>query len=209
MARPVLCTQRIFSLTRVRSLKISSCVRKFSGYLAQSDLANASGTCRSYTADGLYWIKTLEGVTAKAAHIEIGMTKYLFDSQVRGSVDSISPPSNNVLMPYPSSFVIRWSGLKISSGDELYHAIWENVDGEIEVEPFLPLKLANFSKVEYNSTTMKNVANLEKDEWFLRIYCSQEEVKLLGPVISSLKDQKQHGTFCALADTAENSTSTS
>ena len=96
-----------------------------------------------------------EGIAAKAAHIEVGMTKYLFDSQVRGSVDSIAPKSNDdVLMPRPLPPVIRWSGLKISSGDELYHAIWENVDGEIEVEPFLPLKLANFSTVEYNSTTV-------------------------------------------------------
>ena len=194
-------SRHLISLNLGHIRRISSCQWKLSGCLTQSDPGNVTAAGRCYTADGFYWIKIREDIAARAAHIEVGMTKYLFDIRVKGSVDSISPPSGNDLMPCPSSSVIKWSGLKISSGDELYHSIWENVDGEIEVEPFLPLKLANFSNVEYNSVTMKNVANLEKDEWFLRFSCTQKEIILLGPFISSLKDQKQHDILCTLADT--------
>ena len=147
-----------------------------------------------YSQDGNYWIKTQGEKAGKEYTVVVGLTKYAFDTAIAGSIDSITvPPKDD---HSSTSLKIHWSGLKVGTGDELYHSVWENVNETLVVEPFLPIKLSAIPKVDYNFNSMKNSESLEDDEWLIRFNTSDSSLQLLGISLSSMKTQEQHDAFC-------------
>jgi hypothetical protein len=154
-----------------------------------------------YTHDGNYWIKTHGAEAGNKYSLEIGLTKHAFDTAIAGSIDSISVPADST-----TPLKIHSSGLKVGTGDELYHSIWENVDDIFEVEPFLPIKLSAITEVDYNLDSMKNSASLEDDEWLVRFNTDDSELQVLGISLSSMRTQEQHDAFCDFSyNTAQSS----
>ena len=162
---------------------------------------------RLYTADGYYWIRMLKADVDKRRHFEIGMTKYLIDTEIRGIVDSISLPDisrngiengNSNGDEKSSSLTIHWSGLEVGTGDELYHSVWKNIDGIFLVEPFLPLKLIDLNVYEYNLQNIKKADSLE-DDWLVKISCDQKDLGVLSESFQTLRTQADHDEFIKLS----------
>lgn len=60
----------------------------------------------------------------------IGLTKFAMDEIILGDIELVSQSSvSSCPEPY-CRISVRWSGLKQSNADELYHTIWESVTGE-------------------------------------------------------------------------------
>lgn len=170
-----------------------------SNYLPTSDAFSK----RRYTADGHYWIRTSKHEKEKTSYFEIGVTDHVFDSVILGSIDSVSIPTlrGNENSSSCSSLALHWSGLKVGTGDELYHSVWENVYGVFEVEPFLPTRLSDLNVLEYNSK-MNQKKESFSDEWLLRFSCDESEPELLSVPFLSLRNQKEHDDFCLLQSSA-------
>lgn len=158
-----------------------------------SEIASRNGLKSKplYTRDGNYWIKTQTAQAGNEYMVEIGLTKHAFDTAIAGSIDSISVPADKT-----TPLKIHWSGLKVGTGDELYHSVWENVEESFEVEPFLPIKLSTIPEVDYNFVSMKNTKSLEDDEWLFRFSTSDSKLHVLGISLSSMNTQEQHDAFC-------------
>ena len=59
----------------------------------------------------------------------MGLTRYAQESMVLGDVDSVAITRSNGV----EEVGIKWSGLQQSGGDELYHVVWQNVNGVMRV----------------------------------------------------------------------------
>lgn len=193
---------RCITQSLVRHFSERSNLRHFS--TRQSEIISKTGLKSKplYTHDGNYWIKTQGAEAGNQYTVEIGLTKHAFDTAIGGSIDSISvPPDSNTPLK------LHWSGLKVGTGDELYHSVWENVYDIFEVEPFLPIKLSAIPEVNYNLVSMKNSGSLEDDEWLVRFSTSDSMLQVLGISLSSLKTQEQHDAFCDFSYNAAQSSS--
>jgi hypothetical protein len=152
---------------------------------------------RRYSLDGHYWLNIKKSDVEDSHIVEIGIAQNLLDTKILGSVDTVTIPHRNSLPKEPSSLALHWSGLKVGSGDELYHAIWENVEDTFYVEPFLPVKVDSFSAVDFNTEYMQNPSRLDDTFWLLRInFSSRDEVKFLSKFLSNCRTQEEHDSFC-------------
>ena len=151
---------------------------------------------RRYTANGHYWIRMTKPEKENVSYLEIGVTDHIFDTVIFGTIDSVSVPNiGDKNFSLQSSLALNWSGLKVGTGDELYHSVWENVEGAFKVEPFLPTKLFGLNVLEYNSILNHRMENYS-DDWLLRISCNEREVEQLSVSLSSLRNQEDHDAFC-------------
>ena len=157
-----------------------------------------------YTADGHYWIRTTKPEKENVSYLEIGVTDHIFDTVIFGSIDSVSVPIvGDKKFSLQPSLALNWSGLKVGTGDELYHSVWENVEGTFKIEPFLPTKLFDLNILEYNSKLDQRKENY-CDDWLLRISCNERELEQLSVSLSSLRSQEDHDAFCLLDSSSRN-----
>jgi hypothetical protein len=181
------------ALTRARRIT-QSLVHRFSAGSNLRHISTSKTGLESkplYTHDGNYWIKTQGAEEGNQYTVDIGLTKHAFDTAIAGSIDLISFPADSM-----TPLRIHWSGLKVGTGDELYHSIWENVDGIFEFEPFLPIKLSAITEMDYNIVSVKNSTLLDEDEWLVSFKTDDSKLQVLGISLSSMKTQEQHDAFC-------------
>ena len=157
---------------------------------------------RRYSQDGNYWVNIRKSEVEENHIVEVGIAQNLLDTQILGSVDAVTIPSLDRSVSEPSSLALHWSGLKVGSGDELYHAIWENVEDTFHVEPFLPIKVSAFSSIDFNTKYMQNPSRLDDRVWLFRIQCSAKDMKLLSHFLSSCRTQEEYDHFCSTNTTS-------
>ena len=90
----------------------------------------------------------------------IGVTKDCFDRDMLGDVDAVAYDADRGVIQ------LRWSGLAISDGDELYHTVWSNIEGtkDLCVKAFTS---ARNCRVEVNPRR-PTYHSCERD-WLLRV----------------------------------------
>ena len=66
----------------------------------------------------------------------------------------------NLLSTDPSSVIVKifWSGYKISDGDELYHTVWENSSGVVEIRR--PSEVPKDSKFDLHSFNFEHIGRV-------------------------------------------------
>lgn len=156
---------------------------------------------RKYSLDGFYWIDVRSPFKNKW-DVSIGLTDYLFETRVLGTVEDISFTIQNISLN--STMKIKWSGLKTGKGDELYHSVWENVE-EQEILP-LPIQIKGINHIVYNNNNLEVLENINNDEkqWIYRFCCSDNhsEYRAFSLLLKQLRNKIEHDSFCLLQSKA-------
>ena len=113
----------------------------------------------------------------------------------------------NLLPTSPDSVIMKiaWSGYKISDGDELYHTVWENASGVVDIKR--PSEVPHDLKFELHSFNFEHVGRVGQtsvDHWLFKartspILCellmSEEEytVYTCGLEISEVDEYEGYG----------------
>jgi hypothetical protein len=104
---------------------------------------------------GSYWLE----ISDRGGSMDVGITRCLFDKEIFGDVDKSVISS--------TSLSLHWSGLKISDADELYHTVWQNVEGVKEIDLKQLPNVSSDCRVEMNPRR-PTYESCEED-WLLRI----------------------------------------
>jgi hypothetical protein len=161
---------------------------------------------RLFTLDGYYYIDASLPDRGYEWQLKIGLTKYLFNSLILGSVDAIEVIDSNK-NDKSSSVLLKWSGLKTSEGDELYHAVWQNTEGNFDFKPLLPFKMV-YNTSDLNMKIMDSPNDLydiceDEDGWILNASCTDKEYESLF-LSNKIRNQNDHDVFCSLNTKAIN-----
>jgi hypothetical protein len=117
-----------------------------------------------------FWIKPVIASDAKSMSYHVGITEHFITSRIFGDIDSIAYMKSR--SPVPSVFQIQWSGMKVGEGDELYHSVWSNEEGELvmDVHEMLPKDLKqSYTVLEVNESIIADVSHFNEDKWLFRV----------------------------------------
>ena len=202
LARPAVIQTITRNLNASRNCKIRfNCIHRQLSTISLDHLSTKSDNIsakRHYTNDGYYWIREIKADEHGSNLVEVGLTDHLFNTRILGSIDSVTVPNMDVkngLIPTASSFAIHWSGLKVGTGDELYHSVWENVDGVFNIEPFLPLKMDTLSISELNDKMLKKKMDFD-DDWLMRLQCCDNVSNFINQLEQPLRTREEHEEYC-------------
>lgn len=159
-----------------------------------------NASIRLFTLDGYYFIDTSLPDRGYEWQLKIGLTKYLFDTVILGSIDSIEVLDLNK-DDKSSSVLLNWSGLKTSVGDELYHTVWQNTEGKFDFKPLFPFKLT-YDTSDLNIKKLVSPDDLhdtceEEDGWILSTSCTDNEYESFF-LSNRIRNQNDHDIFCSL-----------
>ena len=100
----------------------------------------------------------------------MGLSEGLLDDSVQGDVDAIRLVSGE----HGYKIHLDYSGLKVSSADELYHTIWENVVGShsIDIPPFVAGHADRVVSVEINPELVQCPSKLSSKIWLAKLRCA-------------------------------------
>lgn len=144
------------STVRRTSTGIGSCGGTGSGKNTHSGTVRVGGS-----GVPAHWITP----SSAANEYLLGLTEAALDTGIPGDVDGIvlDEPSRRI--------TIHYSGLSMSSADELYHTIYENVEGKYLVEiPFLAAGQRQVRKVELNPLLIERPSLLSSSIWIAKLH---------------------------------------
>ena len=105
--------------------------------------------------------------------VTLGVREEWLDAHIGGDIDNVV-----VTCPSSSSVEIGWSGLICGEGDELYHSVWENVEGTVELRLACMLDamasmtkhVPAFNNIEVNPEVLNKASLLDDPNiWLFRL----------------------------------------
>ena len=84
---------------------------------------------------------------------------------------------------------LDWSGFSISEADELYHTVWDNVEGTKEIR--LPI---NASVIEWNRMVLHDFDAVATEKWIVAVSVS---VRAAETILRCLMDESQYRALSA------------
>ena len=102
---------------------------------------------------------------AETKTLILGVKECWINEKIEGDIDKIS------ISPDSSSLTIDYSGLSYSEADELYHSVWSNTEGNVELslESLVPPKVVLESLIEVNPSVLQSPFELDEETWIFRI----------------------------------------
>ena len=96
----------------------------------------------------------------------LGVNESWLDETLEGGdIDKIRVSSDSKVV------AIDWSGLSYSEADELYHSVWSNTEGSVELslDSLIPPSVYMESLVEINPSVLRKPFVLDGDTWIFKI----------------------------------------
>lgn len=131
------------------------------------------------------------GTDGGASTWRVGLTDRAFDDA--GDLRTVTTDVEVGAFVRANQTLVRaeWDAFKISDGDELYHTIWESVEGEIALRsPF------NATVVAVNSATLSDPASVGPDDWLV-------ELAPLPDTLLDVLDEKSYLAQCGAGQFAD------
>ena len=121
---------------------------------------NTSASRMKHTAEQ-FWHRH----DAETKTLILGVKECWINEKIEGDIDKIS------ISPDSSSLTIDYSGLSYSEADELYHSVWSNTEGNVELslESLVPPKVVLESLIEVNPSVLQSPFELDEETWIFRI----------------------------------------
>mmetsp|Transcript_16097 Transcript_16097/g.16230 ORF Transcript_16097/g.16230 Transcript_16097/m.16230 type:complete len:177 (-) Transcript_16097:34-564(-) len=136
---------------------------------------------RIVSASHNYWIQPYSANkldSPLSAIYQIGVTDKFITENIFGSIENIEYSSNSSDTNSTNvSFRLHWAGLKIGEGDELYHSVWDNIEGycEIDLKQILPNAIS-YELIRINYDLSKDVDLLSnKENWMFIIRINKKD----------------------------------
>jgi len=131
------------------------------------NLSNQAREQTLYSKDH-YWIQSLDTVKKDTVSVRVGVTSSFIDENLaHHDVEKIEILADanertemlkgNLLSTDNRKPLIRidWSGYTISDGDELYHTVWDNVEGETHISR--PSEIPNGATFDIDSFNYEHI----------------------------------------------------
>lgn len=95
----------------------------------------------------------------------LGVKEEWIEEMIQGDVDSIVSSSAS------DALSIEYSGLSYSEADELYHSVWSNTEGTVElsVDSLLPENVEMVGPPEINQAILKRPFSIDESTWIFRV----------------------------------------
>ena len=95
----------------------------------------------------------------------LGVKEEWIEEMIQGDVDSIVSSSAS------DALSIEYSGLSYSEADELYHSVWSNTEGTVElsVDSLLPENVEVVGPPEINQAILKRPFSIDESTWIFRV----------------------------------------
>ena len=93
------------------------------------------------------------------------MKEQWIEEMVQGDVDSIVASTSS------DALEIEYSGLSYSEADELYHSVWSNTEGTVQlsVDSLLPGNVEMVGEPEINQALLKRPFMIDESTWIFKV----------------------------------------
>ena len=116
----------------------------------------------SYPHRGQFWCRE---DTSNNNTLLLGVKEQWIEEMVQGDVDSIVASTSS------DALEIEYSGLSYSEADELYHSVWSNTEGTVQlsVDSLLPGNVEMVGEPEINQALLKRPFMIHESTWIFKV----------------------------------------